>query len=236
MFDVFNRLFSKEIVRLGLVVVFILLIVFGLGVRFLNKNAQTNANSWLQGDIERFKSNKDIIFSSAFENESMELKNRLEEQFDMVRNRAKTHQTIMVFYYSKYYMAITLATITGIIASLMLLIISKKGWENTNKYIITIFLTFSGLTAYFSAFPTLFDQKSNIEANKKLYANYLSLEDKILSYVVTKEGQDNKVIELNVFVHKIDVFVEKTNQLPIELNHDGIQDTVDSMSNRINSN
>lgn len=233
MINSLKLLFTHETTKLVFLVLLIILLSFGVGVKVLNYESNKNAESWLNGDIKRFSQNKDIVFSSKFIKIEDKLKNRLQEQYDNIRNRAKTHQTIMIYYTSRYYMAITMASITGIIATLMMIIISKNGWESTNSYIITIFLTMSGLTAYFAAFPTLFEHEKNIEENKLLYAVYLNLEDRTLSYAVTKEDINKKSKELNIFIHDIDAELSKYNKLPIKLNSSGIKDISNSLNNQV---
>lgn len=160
-----NNFLTNETINIIMLILIIIFLCFGIGVKRLNKTAIDNSVLWLQGDIQRFSTQKDIEFSSKFDSYDKKLKNRLQTQFDNIRERAKTHQTIMIYYYSRYYMAITMATVTGIVAALMMMIISKNGWENTNNYIVAIFLTTSGIATYFASFPTIFEQKNNIEQN-----------------------------------------------------------------------
>ena len=219
---VITKLVNNETFRISILVAAILLLVFGGGVKFLNYESGKNAKQWLSGDLDRFAEQRDLAFTANHLVVDEPMKNRLEQQYDSIRARAKTHQEIMIYYYSRYYMAITMATITGIIATMMMAIVSKKGWENASPYIIAIFLTTSGLTAYFAAFPTLFEQKRNIEDNKTLYAIYLNLEDRLLTFAATGEDVDGRCLGMNLFLHKIDRELIKNNKLPIELNQSGI--------------
>jgi len=229
-----TKLVDNQTFRICVLVAAILVVVFGGGVKFLNYESGKNAKQWLSGDLDRFAQQRDLTFPTTLSVVDEQVKNRLEQQYDSIRGRAKTHQEIMIYYYSRYYMAITMATITGIIATMMMAIISKKGWENTSPYIIAIFLTTSGLTAYFAAFPTLFEQKRNIEDNKTLYAIYLNLEDRLQSYAATGEDVDGKSRGMNLFIHEIDKELAKNNKLPIELNQSGVSQVNQDVMKRMN--
>ena len=239
MVNFIKYLYSFEFTKIILIICVIISICLFIGVPRLNKSAIHNAEEWLSGDIQRFLSDKNVDFSIQFDNDEDKLRNRLQAQYDFTRDRAKTHQTIMIYYYSRYYMAISLAVIFGIVATLMMVIISKEGWEKTSNYIIAIFLTTSGLAAYFTAFPSLYEQKHNIEQNKILYSAYLNIEDQILSYSVTKKvsriikDKDEKEMrktELSVFVHDLDNQLATYNKLPIKLDEESIKSVMQSLN------
>jgi hypothetical protein len=114
-----------------------------------------------------------------------EEKARLEGQVAEVRSRARFHLQSAVFVFANYYMSIILLSLTGAVAAVMLVLISKAGWEKANEYIITVFFVMTAATVFFGAFPGLFRQEESINDNKLLYLKYVALEDQILTYAAT---------------------------------------------------
>lgn len=230
MANIVERIYANQLLRIAALVAALLLVIFVGGVTSLNIQAKDNARNWLDHDFKRFTGSRQLVFSSGFANDDKILQQRLQEQLDNIRKRAKSHLEIMVYYYARYYMAITLAAFTGIVAAITMLLISKKGWDEASPYLVAVFLTMSGLAAYFAAFPTLFEQKANIDANKELFAVYANLEDRILTFAATKEDMDTQGKDLKVFIHEMDLALARNNKLPVELNPDGITEITDSLN------
>lgn len=110
---------------------------------------------------------------------------RLLEQVLEVKRRAKTHLRIMEWFYVYYYQSISVGIISTVIAGVSLFFISKKGWEEVNPYIVNIFLVSSSVTVLFGAFPLVFKIEENIKSNTTSYLAYVTLENRILSYIGT---------------------------------------------------
>lgn len=229
-----KKFYGNEIVQHVAIVLTIILLFFGGGVKFLNANATKNANQWLAGDLDRFAGNRNLTFAKEFEPVEKVQKDRLESQHDHIRVRARTHLEIMIYYYSRYYMAVTLTAVAVIGAGATMLLISKKGWEGAGKGVITVFLTLSCLSAYFGTFPALFEQEDNIKENKKLFAIYANMEDRILSYAATGEDTDRNKKDIRTFIHLIDKELATYNKMPVKLDPSSIPDPSNAIKQSIN--
>ncbi|MBV9211152.1 MAG: hypothetical protein JOZ52_11010, partial [Acidobacteria bacterium] len=114
---------------------------------------------------------------------------RLQDQLERVRQRMRLYLEVMKFFYTRYYMAILTFAIAGALAAITLVLVSKRGWEATNEYILTAFFVMTACTVFYGAFPGVFQQEQNIKENKVLYLKYEALENEILSYAVTNESR-----------------------------------------------
>jgi hypothetical protein len=112
---------------------------------------------------------------------------RLQEQVERIRKRIKLHLDVMEFFYIRYYMVILTFAIAGALAAITLVLVSKRGWEQTNEYILTAFFVMTACAVFFGAFPGMFQQEQNIKENKALYLKYEALENEVLSFAATYE-------------------------------------------------
>lgn len=224
------RLDEKKIKHASLVVV-MLLLIFAIGVPSLNSYAHTYAEKWLSSDISYLAKPIKLKYSNNFDSDDEFKKERLQEQFNRIRDREKTHLYIMIYYYERYYMAVSISTMAGIIAAVALLFISRSGWSNANTYVVTVFLVMSSVTAFFGAFPTLFEQKKNIDNNKAIYKIHAGMEQQVLSYVSSGKDSDGNTKTLDAYILKIDDLLAKNHQIAIELNPTKIPDPTEALNN-----
>jgi len=227
-----NRLFTTRPARVGWLVLLQLVLVFGVGVNSFNEDAAGNARRWLANDIANFDISKarPLDYASAHAMAARPLKQRLQQQYDQLRARASAHLDIMAYYYGRYYMAISLATIAGIVAAVALLFITRKGWDSASPYLVAVFITMTSIAGFFGAFPAMFEQAKNIEDNKKAYVAYVALENRVLSYVASGSDEDNKPKPLAQFIHELDARLKALHRLPVELNPEAIPDPTESLS------
>jgi hypothetical protein len=100
---------------------------------------------------------------------------RLQAQAKTASGRASFHKDVMLYFVSNYYSAILLAGICGGIAAAMLVLVSKKGWNDANPYAVAVFISASTCATLFLGFPALFKQEENATKNKVLYVKYVNL-------------------------------------------------------------
>lgn len=140
---------------------------------------------------------------------------RLRRQLDITRRRQVFHQNITVFFYARYYMALTIASVAGLLAAAMLVLITRIGWERAHPVLKATFMAAAGVTAFFAAFPGMFRQNENIAENAALYAAYSNLENEILSYLATQEDFEGKALPPAAFVHTVDRRLVDLNKIAI---------------------
>jgi|GEM_PF-2759999 len=204
------------------------ILIFGAGQIYSYKYAEKMASDWLHEDLDYFKEKKEIkfsdnpIFNNQYERE------RLNAQYFIVHNRAYRYLKIMIYYYTRYYMAISMATVSGLIAAIALLFISKSGWNTANSYVVTIFIVFFCSTIFYGGFPALFKHKKNIEQNKNCYIAHADLENRILSFTATGNNPVNESVSkdtsLSDFIHDVDKELHAIHSLPLELDPEAIPD------------
>jgi hypothetical protein len=112
-------------------------------------------------------------------------KERMQNQLDDIRKKAKHHRDVAVFYYSRFYMAILAFSVSAALAAISLAIISKRGLDKVSEYIVTLFLVATALAVFYQSFPGVFQQRKNVEDNRALYIKYVNLEDDMISYNTT---------------------------------------------------
>ena len=144
---------------------------------------------------------------------------RLKTQLREARAWAEHHRRITAFFYGRYYVAITMTSLTALFAAFLVGTIGIRGWQHASSYAVTALIVFGGAAAFFGAFPGLYQQEENITKNKALYLGYVALENELLSYFATWPGDpkaplpppgeyipgvDGKLRSLNDMVVKFD--------------------------------
>ncbi|MGB7210592.1 MAG: hypothetical protein WBD27_18195 [Pyrinomonadaceae bacterium] len=110
---------------------------------------------------------------------------RMQNQLDDVRKKAKHHLDVAVYYYSQSFMAILAFSLAAALGAISLAIISKRGLDGVSEYVVTMFLVATALALFYQSFPGVFQQRKNVEDNRALYIRYVNLEDDMISYVAT---------------------------------------------------
>ena len=192
-----------------------LLAAVGVSVLPLTNYAESRATGWLQ-DL-RPPANESTAMQAQFKIETPEVV-RLKQQLAEVKRRIAFHARVTAFFLGGYYMALTLAAATGVIAAAMLVGITRVGWEKASMPLKLTFLIMATAGAYFAAFPGLFQQASNIDENRTLHIAYVNLEAELMSYFATGEDRDDKVQSPKAFVHAVDRKLSELNKLPISFN------------------
>lgn len=111
-----------------------------------------------------------------------EIQSRLSEQLADVRNAAHTHFLIATAFARYQFAMITIATICGVIAGVLLVFISAIGWKDAKWTLTLPFVVVAGGGIMFTSFTQLYRQAENIADNSRLYLAYLQVEDELLSY------------------------------------------------------
>ena len=190
-----------------------MIILTMIGKSIVVDQANSIADEWVE-KVEVEDPNQAPTIPSSFDATDAEAK-RLLEQVKTIRNRALHHFAVMKFFYARYYMAISIAMALGVIAATALLFITRSGWDRVNPYVKTIFITASALTAYFGAFPPVFQQSQNIADNKKLYLQYIALHDEVISYLPLQENINGEQKKVSEFIHYVDRQLVQLNTFAI---------------------
>jgi hypothetical protein len=142
-------------------------------------------------------------------------RNRIDEQFQQLRRRTKHHLEVMVDFYSWYYVAIIIASSAAAIAAIALFWISKTGWANASPTAVVLFVITTTVAVYYRAFPGMFRQEQNIAENKKLYLEYVALENEVKSYCTTGENTQGQRLSCPEFIHYVDTRMARSNNVAL---------------------
>jgi hypothetical protein len=148
-------------------------------------------------------------------------------QMATIRSQANVHILVMKYFYTRYYMAIALASAAGIIAAGCLFYISKEGWKVANNYIINIFIVTSSIAIFVGAFPAMFQQDKNIRDNSALYIDYTNLENQLLTSLATQKSFEGKKLTLDEIIHSTNSKLNELNKIAVGFDSNSILKTPD---------
>jgi hypothetical protein len=196
-----------------------LLLFMGGNLIWLNSFANAKANQWFGDPIRRelapFK--QDL-------GEELSPETRLREQLAEIQYRREKHSVVMLHFYERHFVSLSMASGSALIAATCLFFISKQGWKNVNNSLINVFVVTSSIALLFNQLPQLFEHDINIEVNRKLYLQYVALENQVRSYLATQgtlgtdspEPNQFETIEINQFICNVDKELEELNQIPLQ--------------------
>ena len=211
--NLFINIICNDAVHHGLIVLGLIILAV-IGQIMSVRKVERMADNWVE-NIKTEDPAKTPAIPSGF-NASESEKARLLEQVKTIRGRAIHHFSVMKFFYSRYYMAISLVLVTGVITAIALFFITKNGWDHVpSQFVKTVFITAAALTVYFGAFPPVFKQSQNIADNKKLYLQYMALHDEVMSYLSVQEGLNGEQKTAPQFIHYLDKQLIELNTFAI---------------------
>jgi hypothetical protein len=155
---------------------------------------------------------------------------RLKGQFQELQDRMKHHFDVMITFYAYNFSTIIMVGVLASVAAICLLFITSKGWEPSNVYAKTIFLVATASATYCAAFPSIFQQDLNLNNNKRLYLEYVSLANEMCSYVTTRENIDGDPREPSEFIHYTDLQLKKLNTIAVGFDPSKIPDFASAFS------
>ena len=154
-----------------------LLLFFTIFGSFLNWQGERIARDWYSGtEYFQVKSKTEPetkvnseeainVYLDTFETSTSAEKQRIVQQLETIKLNAKNHVNIIIYFYTRVYTEISVASISAIVAAICLFYISRIGWDKANNYIINIFVVTTGVTIFVGALPIVFQQEQNIQDN-----------------------------------------------------------------------
>jgi hypothetical protein len=142
---------------------------------------------------------------------------RLQAQFDQLHAREDHHLLVMTDFYAWYYMAIVMSSMTAAVAAILLFLITRNGWAATARETVITFLIMTTAAVFYRAFPATFEQEKNIAENKRLYLDYVALQNEVRTYGVTGEDTQGKKQSPAEFIHYLDNHMARINNIALGL-------------------
>lgn len=140
---------------------------------------------------------------------------RINEQLQIIRDRAKHHGDVMAFFYVNYFVSIVMVMTAGLLVAITLFFIAQQGWTGTNSYVKAAFIIASAYVAFYGLFPPVFQQQKNITDNKELFLRYKSLENEVDSYPITLLTLKGDPKTPKAFINHIDAEMDRLGAIAL---------------------
>jgi len=229
----------------------VLLLLFTIFSKFLNWEGKAIAIDWYRNtglftmtneinevnEVVETNSDEAInIYLKSFKTSSLAEKKRIKQQLKTINLNTKNHVNIVLYFYTRIYSQITLASMSAIIAAICLFYISRVGWDKANNYVINIFVVTTGVTVFVSSLPIVYQQEKNIQENTILYINYINLKNKILTSLATQKNQKEERIELSQIILYTEKELKELNTISIGFDPTAIPKTQEIINSLTNNN
>lgn len=142
---------------------------------------------------------------------------RIYSQAVEIRQRYHSHRRNLIFFYQQYYVFNIMEAIMILITTVLMLVVSKHGWDNVNKFVLMAFFVCGGFVAFFNVVPDSLRLNHNIHNNKSYLIRYENMEERVMSYLSTGENGDGDKISVKDYVHHIDNELVKNNDISFDL-------------------
>jgi hypothetical protein len=218
---------------LNILVVAWLLAMNFCGMVLCMKVAEDHAQTWLEPELIYLNSNAKINPPVSCST-CVPLYQRIENQFKEAKDGARMHLEVTIYYYSRYFMAVTMGAILGIIAGIFLIFITNAGWGTTSWLVRNVFILSTVCAAFFTSMPLFFEQEDNIDKNKDLYVSYKGMQNSLQSF--TANCGAITCDSVNKYVNTIDKKLFELGKFPLKFNRNAIDfsKTIQSINNTAN--
>jgi hypothetical protein len=126
------------------------------------------------------------------------------DRLQRVRRRMDHHLDVAVYFQSRYYAALVNASVFALVATILGLVVSRKGWDDAHPLLLNALLVAVALAAFYLGFPAMFQQEANAEANLRQYVAYSALDRRISTYLDTGVLPPSGASRLDSVLTKID--------------------------------
>lgn len=137
---------------------------------------------------------------------------RVSEQVTEVLGRASHHYAILNFYSAQQFAMATAGYTIGILTAILAVIISRTGWGDCDRRILTAFIASAAATAFYEGYPTLARFQENIDGNQVLYLEYDNLADELRTFCLVGDGLAD-IQDPAMFALYIDAKLRSLNQV-----------------------
>lgn len=151
------------------------------------------------------------------------LPNMNEQACARIGTQAEEIEGRIAFYYDamKYYTSMQFAFVfcgytLGIVSAMLGVAVSRDGWGDCDKRLLTAFGAAAAMTAFFEGFPALVKFQSNVNQNSDTFLYYDDLFDEVETFCtigVSKEG----VTDSSMFIQHVDSRIAELNELYFEV-------------------
>jgi hypothetical protein len=131
----------------------------------------------------------------------------------------------MVYFFHANYVCITIASLFGVTAAVLLIFVSLKGWANSHVALIVAFVITAGVATLFTSVTKLYRQSENIADNKSIYQSLIGLRRQMLTYAATGEDASGAKKSVNEILHAVDLKLDTLGVVAIGFDETKIPET-----------
>lgn len=150
---------------------------------------------------------------------------RFRQQFNSVERSIKHHGDVMVYFYKANYVTITMASIFGVGAAVLLIFVSVKGWTSSHPVLVAAFVVSAGIATLFTSFAAVYRQTQNVADNKAIYQSLIGLRRQMLTYAATGEDATGSRKTINEILHAVDLKLDTLGVIAIGFDESKIPET-----------
>jgi hypothetical protein len=147
---------------------------------------------------------------------------RLDEQLVEIKRLTNFHGDVMAYFFSVYYLSISMILFGGVVVAVALFFIAQNGWGPTNSYVKTVFVVMTAVTAYYGLFPPVFQQEKNISDNTALFLEYQTLRREVESYPQTCANVGGEQKEPAAFITYVNSEMRRLGKIAIGFDYSKI--------------
>jgi len=205
--------------------------------------SHTSAIKLMGDELNELKKEKVLAISENVARKNSLIALRMQEQFETIIKNERKNLVMTKYYYNNYFLCTGMVSLLGIFSAVFLLFISRKGWMNSNPYLLISFLITTGSSIYFSALPALFDYEQNCTVHKNSYVKYNQYKNIYLTFASTGQTiymlNGKKINSASDFINFIDYSLKKIYDIPFSFNPSAAlsnEDIFQKFSQNINTN
>jgi len=146
-----------------------------------------------------------------------EIRQRLDTQLLELGHGAQYHLLAVKTFFKYQFVTVTIAATCAVLAGVILVPITWKGWKTASAVLTTLFLCFGGLAALFTTYNQVYNLEANVATNTALYYGYLKLEDELLSYYPRQAAKDPTLVPISTLIRQIDDRTAELRSLAVAL-------------------
>jgi len=219
-----SLIFSDLVVRYLIAGAIMLFLIYVVAVGSLYVFSSFHVKKWVGDRMEQLTVNEKLQFSVPGGEANKRYLARIQEQFSQVRARGAMHFSIIIFYYKSYFISTMMTSLLGVVAAIFLIFLSKRGWQESNPYLVICFLVTTASSLLFATMPSVFEYEHNINSNFENYSKYNALENLVRTFsktgTIESRFMKKPIKDAKGFISFIDDQMQVLSTVPIKFNPD----------------
>lgn len=151
----------------------------------------------------------------------------LQNQYNIIKYKKAHHLSITKMMNAYYFSATVVLLLLSVILGILFIQIATTGIKDKQPIFKTAFFTLLSLVTFFGLLIQVLNHKENINANKKAFLNYSSVQLRIYNYIITG-GEELSIkqkdtLNFSQFLTSINREINKINTITFEITHENIK-------------